>query len=140
MSRVIIAGAALSLVALLAVATPSVATSNKGAAIPPKTGIIEVVVEQIPGGRSWTIGRVSSTGAFRGEAKLPAGNYSIHTVCSQGVICPSNQLTSLQVDGRSIPLVAGNGGGGTRDFVNQGLITNSNNKLVKAFGMVKINR
>lgn len=140
MSRVIIAGAALSLVALLAAATTSVAQTNKGAAVLPQTGSIDVIAEQIPGGVSRTIGRVSSSGAFRGETKLPAGNYSIHTVCSPGGNCPSNQLTNLQVDGVSIPLVAGSGGGGTRDFVNQGLITNSNNKFVRASGMVKINK
>lgn len=140
MSKVINAGAALSLVALLAAASPSVATTNKGTAVLPKTGTIEVVVEQLPSGVRRVIGKVSSSGAFGGQAKLPAGNFSIHTACSPGGVCPSNQLTSLQVDGVSIPLVAGNGGGGTRDFVNQGLITNSNSKFVMARGMVKINR
>ena len=140
MSKAIIAGAALSLVALLAAASPSVATINKGTAVLPKTGSIDVIVEQIPGGVTRTIGRGSSSGAFGGQAKLPAGNFSIHTACSPGGTCPSNQLTSLQVDGVSIPLVAGTGGGGTRDFVNQGLITNSNSKLIGARGMVKINK
>jgi hypothetical protein len=135
MSRFHVAGAALILTAALTTTTPTEAGSN------PIPGV-DIIVRKNPGGTAMVVGSVGSNGAFRGEIKLPAGSYIIYTACSPRVRCRANELASLIVDGRSIPIVPASGAGGTRsdDFVNQGLITNSNNKLVRVSGTIRFRR
>lgn len=131
MSRLLIAGAALMLAAALAAAMPAAAINN------PIPGV-DIIVRKDPDGSALVVGSVGRGGAFGGSAKLEAGTYVIYTACSGGVRCPPHTLTSLMVDGRTVPLTPSSGG--TRDFVNKGLITNSNSKLVVVRGTVRIDR
>jgi hypothetical protein len=103
MSRALIAGAALSLAALLAAATPSAATNK------PIPGI-DIIVEKIPPPPSaLVVASVNSENTFAGQLRLTPGSYRVSTACSPGVRCPAHRLTSLMVNGRTVSTAARGG-------------------------------